>query len=459
MINNDCIFLYIDQLRRDGVGILLIKEYLELLGNKVYIVSYADFFVKYLLYKPKVVLQGNVDIYHGLWTRFISHYSVVCSLPTEQRLTSMKANINRFFIGHAEVGSWPQPYWKGVTKIFINGSALFNELQKKNAFSGNLVPTGYPSIINCKSSDQTIDIKDKLSIGISLEPTFNFRNMAQFIYESNYIELSAYGGLLDYIHFHLKYLKKIFDVIRFISENLPNSKIIVRPRFPDNPDDFHFFKKKHPNISIDKSLFAATFFKKVDCVIVGISNIGIEAQISGVPAISILNLFKENIVPERTRNYWKPNNNDELLSLLKSVLKSDIAVSPDMVGFNRFVADYYGPSQNFNSPFPPARLIAENLNLLMRSNIANIKFGQKEFTFSDFIKLLPPKIRNIRMAKIIFNEGIFSKLILHLYIIILKMKGLFSKNEYGRSYFYNKNIAQKEFDLLLKESSLLSKFN
>ena len=447
----NCVFLYLDQLRRDGVGILLIERLLKSQGVEVHVVSSSDFIPKYLIYRPKLVMMGNVDIYHGLYARFVSKRSIICSLPTEQRLTSLKANINRFLIGHAEVGSWPEPYWYGVSHIYINGGLIYNELKKIDVFRDKIIKTGYPSIYNSKAEGGASESRRKFTVGISLEPTFNYRNMAKFIYESGYIELSVYGGLLGYINFHIKYLKSILDIIHGIASRNPDLLFIVRPRFPDNVDDFHFLEHEYSNLSVDDSLFAAKFFSKIDCLLVGMSNLGIEAQICGVPVVSIMGIMGDDIVKDRVDNYWLPGSYDELLVLLGQLERKELNISPNTTSFNDFVSNYYGDNVLNANDDVPVKVIANHLIHVLTHEKLPVDSLDWNVNYSEYAEIIP----SVKSRKFIvfilkhfpFTTSFFMRCLLFLLKVLSKSKN----SEYGRQYYAYKKHAELEMRNLLND--------
>lgn len=411
---NDSILLFIDQKRRDSVPILLVYKYLTELGIKTIIATSSDFFLKYLYHKPKVVLQAHPDSYHGEWTRFMSQYSVVCSLPTEQQMSDPEQLKKRIIGGHNPGNSnYNAPYIEGISTFYIWSETISNVLSKDNVFSGKLTVTGNPRIIDISElSKKTTSInrkhRKKISIGIALEDELNHRNIAQFMSSMSGYHFNEFGPVENFCAVNINITKTLLEVIRELNVSRNDIKITIRPRLGDSPNNYAFLTNKYSNLHIDNEESPFQFFNDIDCLILAQSSIGTEAQMAGIPVVSVYSLMKEvldfyNVErnADRLNHYWIPESMTELDGLLNKIKDSVLPVSKNMSDFKAYIHNYYIPEKQLSHP---SYLIAQDLSLKLSSYEQNDDNINRDYLVKEyFIKLLPMKLRRKVVSDIIFS--------------------------------------------------------
>ena len=459
---NDSILLFIDQKRRDSLPVVLIYKYLTELGIKTIIATSSDFFLKYLYHKPKVVLQAHPDSYHGEWTRFMSQYSVVCSLPTEQQMSDPEQLKKRIIGGHNPGNdNYNIPYIEGISTFYIWSETILNVLSEDNEFSGKLTVTGNPRIVDISEfSKKTSSInrkhRKKISIGIALEDELNQRNIAEFISLMSGYHFNEFGPVENFSAVNIHITKTLLEVIRELNVSRNDINIIIRPRLSDNPNNYAFLTNKYSNLHIDNAESPFQFFNDIDCLILAQSSIGTEAQMAGIPTVSVYALMKEvldfyNIErnAHRLNHYWMPESMTELDGLLNKIKDSVLPVSRNMSDFKAYIHKYYIQEKQFSHP---SYLIAQDLSLKLSSYEQDNDNINRDYLVKEyFIKLLPMKLRGKVVSDIIFSAfntknfmtRAISTIIIRLTLDFYAYSAARGKNE---NYFFSSNAEFKKYD-------------
>ena len=454
---NNIILIFIDQKKRDTFGMMMIYNYLKKRGLNVVLSSDIDFFVKYLYYRPKVVLQGNPDVRHGYYSRFISNHSILYALPTEQTITDLDFAVTRITKGHSPTSKLLPPYIEGVYKFFIWGKKVTERLKSEQEFDNKIVYTG---CIKNYNLDKSYTNKTKV-IGIALEDEFNYKNISQRLFVNRENDYTFYcKKIKNFYTFGIHVADKINEVISKLNEK--DYKIIVRPRLSTADSDFSYLTNNFPNIEIDYSESTYDFFNKIDTLILAQSSIGTEAQIEGIPVISINGLLSDVIKfceidtsNEKIEHYWQVSNFNNLFTFLDD---NTLEVSPKMESLQKYVDDFFANSDSIKHP---SEIIAIELEHSL-NNFENIKKELKPSypISSEFIKnLLSTRFRFPIIYNTIykgFEKNTFlNKFVVLVIFLLVKIKNnikfIFDKSSKDSSFFFDidKELFRKNYKIFL----------
>ncbi len=417
---NDSVLLFIDQKRRDTLPVMLIYYYLISQGVEVHLSSVVDFFMKYVYYKPKVVLQANPDIYHGDWSRFIAHHSLIACLPTEQQITHPESAVARVLEGHNGKSEFKDPYIEGVYRFYLWGQFLADllcdsELASNKRIEAKIQVTGCPRLVNYGyylQDHPSENEREKFTVGIALEDDFNHTNLSHFLYLLRDFNFYEFGGSVENYCCTFVYINSI---LLKIMDTLPQKEdidIVVRPRLGDSQNNYDFIRSKYKNMRFDTEDAPHNFFRNIDCLVLAQSSVGTEAQIAGIPVISVYGLLDEqfsfldvNKDGERLKYYWKPKSFDELEHLIELARKKELPVTPDAEGFEQFVESVYLGSLREEHP---SKIIAKDIKNAL-DNFESIKAVQyagleSEGQIDYFRGLLPRRFKNKAISRILYNN-------------------------------------------------------
>jgi hypothetical protein len=468
---NDIILIFIDQKKRDAFGMMMIYNYLKKRDINVVLSSDIDFFVKYLYYRPKVVLQGNPDVRHGYYGRFISNYSIIYALPTEQTITDLDFAVKRITEGHSPTSKLLPPYVEGIYKFFIWGKKITERLKDECEFDNKIIHTGCIKNYNLNKSH----VKNTKVIGIALEDEFNYKNISQMLFVNNNNNYTFYcKEIKNFYTFGIHVANKINEIITKLDEN--NYKIVVRPRLSTSDSDFSYLTNNFKNIEIDHGESSYDFFKKIDFLILAQSSIGTEAQMEGIPVISINGLLSDVIEfcridtsNDKIQHYWQVSNFNNIFTLLDN---NSLEVSPKMDSFNNYVDSFFASSDvNKHS--------SEYIAIELEHGLKNFTKIKKEFKPSYpinyiFIKnLLSARFRFPIIYKSIYNgfekNTFLNKCVVLTIFTLVKIKNnikfTFDKSSKDSSLFFDidKKLFKKNYkifqDLDNKMSKSVSKNN
>ena len=361
-----------------------------------------DFLFTLVYWKPNVILFGKVDGYHGDWIRCVSN-ALILSLYTEQGFSRPGLIREVFLDGHEYVRS---PMHEKVDYYLLFSSHL-KSILKEWLPETKLVVTGSPRVYQDAPSYIAKNITGILTIGVALGVDLGTSSNVLDFYEAyggssdSFDEYNGMQGYLSYVH-----LEKIW--LMYLIKHLSKKyKIIVRPRYC-NQDDLYGVGQE--NIVYDYSNDATFFLNQADIVISGDSTIGIEALMTGVPVLSIINMinpgFRYDLLLERNylKPLWQPSDYNELLDLLQKRQENNLSLSPNIEEYLSMVKEhFYGGNDK--------DLSTDNItNLLLEVDCG----GAADFDVDLYIKLMGHS-----------KQSFFLKLLKQLnskYIYILLMK-------------------------------------
>jgi surface carbohydrate biosynthesis protein len=414
---NDTILLFIDQKNRDALPVLLIYHYLKKKGVRVICASGFDFFAKFIFYKPKVVLQGNPDIYHGMWTRFISQFSIVTSLPTEQTIANAKAAVARLVDGHNPASSYDPPYIEGIYRFYIWGSFLAGLLEDQAEFKGKIKVVGCPKLTKfefllAKGNRNASCKGGKLVIGIALEDHLNYMNVAEFIYQLKDYKFREFGNKVEnLLVLNVLTLATLIRIVHMYG-NQDDVEIVIRPRLDDRKENYQFFQRDFKNVSFNTDESPHTFFDQIDCLILAQSSIGTEAQMAGVPVLTVYKMHSEtlgslNIDMETKRGsfFWQPKSYRELIKYIEDLRKGKLPVLNNENVFEEYVEEMYLNQKDLLEKGHPSQRIGEDLIKILDdfSHIIESARPKSAFGLNFFRQLLPSKLRNRLLSSVLYN--------------------------------------------------------
>lgn len=460
---NDCVLLYIDQKRRDTLAIILVYKYLRHHGINVVLSSSSDFFMKYLYFRPKIVLQAHPDSYHGDWTRFMSQYSIVCSLPTEQQMSDPDQLTKRIVGGHnPDNKNYEEPFIEGISTFYLWSEEIFRILNKDSKFNSKLKIVGNPRVIDnrfLRGKAEKKKNRDAITIGIALENELNNRNVSEFLHAMRNYEFNEFGSVENFCAVNIHITKEITAVFHAIYSTRSDVNFIIRPRLDDNGCNYKFLVDNYRNVTIDTSESPFVFFNQIDCLILAQSSIGTEAQMAGIPVISVYGLMQETLnyynIEQKTgrlSHYWMPKDFPELNVLLDKIKENVLEVSRNVDEFKAYVSRYYISE---NQKQHPSYLISNDLKLKLEDFSMYKPNVNESYTNEIFFKkLLPAKLCSEPFSgfllRAFFRPNFPSNFIMKMLVTFL-----------GTYYYYqsitgkNENYYIDLFDPLKKYSEIL----
>jgi hypothetical protein len=156
----------------------------------------------------------------------------------------------------------------------------------------------------------------------------------------------GYPGEWSSVEQYAAYSVVEWGILNQVTEILQRSaEILVRTRYND-----HVYLAGQSKYQVDSSSDPAEFLGRVDIVIVGSSTLGVEAMISGVPAISVVDLirplFQEELKFSLVDVCWKPQSLEEILSLIKLRREESLSLAPRPHEYRTFVSDSFYCGEN-----------------------------------------------------------------------------------------------------------------
>ena len=289
-------------------------------------------------FQPHAVIFGKTDSYPGDVLRAVSG-GLTLSIHTEQNILTESEIRIQFMHGHPN----ERPPNIDQVDYFLLANeatrqALLTEIPEKK-----LVVVGSTRLLLESFAESSKVGHGDSAIGLVAGPNFStqndlhgyFERFIDFPYHETY-PFESVEEQISFISLECAWLNHIYKRLA-VTEQL-----IVRPRFGGSN---YFATKKNVNIDLHPSPKYLLDNSRV--VIYGHSSLGVESQISGVPAISIVKLIRLGSLTERvsssdfTRHCWQPENFDDLMDLLKQSSRETLPLSPDYSEYKSFVLATY----------------------------------------------------------------------------------------------------------------------
>ena len=349
------ILIVVDQPRRDAI----IAKKINAIGvkRKYKIIKSSSYMciANAMIFKPDVIIIGNADTYHSVYVRLLRSYvKCIASIPTEQYFVTTGYKSNYF-------NQWQQYVKQGHTTpyepaySYIDTILTYGEKQKKIIKSivsdsvnvDAIGPIRLPALekVNRKSIGIVLDQQDELTGKMVAEHDTSWfggdnHSTGDILIWSKYLELT------------------LFETIKLLGNNFPETNLIVRPRFNSKNkvalkslDSFLSKYVKHYEIDISNSLQ----YMAENCYVVlsGESTASIEFQILGIPSINVMRLqeskhFDKNSIHESYgsmypyRYSWKPEDKTDLYNIIELASMKKLNISPIDDQFYPHIASLFG---------------------------------------------------------------------------------------------------------------------
>jgi hypothetical protein len=367
------ILIVIDQPKRDSIIAEKICHAASLGGHVATITSAFECVEKALLIRPDVLIVGNADTYHSLYIKLLRPIiKMIVSIPTEQYLTTSRysENYNQQWIdyiseGH-KTGLKPAYSYTDIILTWGNCQRLAISRVMKNSIPVEAIgPIRLPNISSRKNQCIGILLDNEDPTPSKLRADMDHRWFGED-------KLKTQDILILSKHFELSMLL----TIKYLGENFPDEKFILRPRFTLKSESSlislkYYLDKYLKDYEIDVTNNLEKIISSSYLILSGNTTASIECQVLGTPVVNVLKLFNsEYIDSDRIsliagslypyRFAHMPDNGDQLVNIVSQAKKGELLVSPSLEEFMKHVLFTFGYNPKL-SPTKPEELIIEFL--------------------------------------------------------------------------------------------------
>lgn len=346
------VLMVIDFSRRELVGNLLVKHFLEKFGIKVFLCSRFNLAQAYNTFRPAAVVVPNATLHliQEIWPQ--AH---VFLLPSESGNGQRKA-IQGFFMGkdvlkfHTDKIDW----------VFCWGPKMAVWLEEDGIYREKLLVTGNPA------TDHHLVQRNSLSSDVSrpigITTGFLMLNSSQgakinpfkWLFDS---ERSGGDGIYyetpyhieNFVFYEAAYARLLGDIVEelAIRRDLP---ILIRP----HPMEVELFYRYFTRISegrviVEKKGPISDWLVKISVLVTYLSASALDAAIQRVPVISVRNLINREALAGLPRRlhydyedfFWQADNLETLGELCRESREGRLPVSPHLEELKAFIRDHF----------------------------------------------------------------------------------------------------------------------
>ena len=214
-------------------------------------------------------------------------------------------------------------------------------------------------------------------MGFALEDEFNITNISYFLYKHRSRTFYEYGGgPSSFISINVGAAEVIQSAVLLLLDRA-DVDVIIRPRLAFGDGTYRFLSRDFPRLQWSTEDSPKQFFDNIDVLVVGQSSLGTEAQIAGIPVVSLypllhkhLELFLAPILESRRlQHYWWMHLFPQLHEFIDALQSGSIEVAPDMKSFRELTSSVFTVDTHVSKVTDPSERIADDIAEILDSSV------------------------------------------------------------------------------------------
>ncbi|MBF0106850.1 MAG: hypothetical protein HQM16_16175 [Deltaproteobacteria bacterium] len=389
------VLLFIDQSKRDLLGMRMLEIALQKKGVKTMRCSHANWRPAFRRFKPHAFVSSRGD-HRGAQTAAKCCYVYV--VPGEgnalTKETVLTIFMGRSFFSVKDTG-WIKrsyPWNQGTHDLLLEHQ--FRQDQVKVVGNMRLDIYRYPAYIKPKGLKRKGDFTLGVAFSAKSTSTYSGPNHFALSYfklhpDLNFPMVQKGRHHEDMVWRDCGILRRMMRYIKRYLDTMPG-KVLLRPSPLEDPREYKFLEKLYPGrIQVLPRQEFADWVSSVDAVLTCWSTAGVECLLYGVPVISIWGTFDKehlfnHINPQASgfdsyiRYYHAPQSEDELFDVLAQAQRYELPLSPmPQAAVAQMLKEIY----NWPYPVDASETIADDIFKDLSAGVLNTSDEQWRMCF------------------------------------------------------------------------------
>ncbi len=368
------VLLLVDNCYRDGLSILLIAEQLREVGVVPILCNKVDIRMKFYIHQPDLVVLSTAATHRDCDREKylqLKKTAKIAIIPQEGGTPDKNQVISRRY--------GPMKVRDLIDRVFLWGPAAQEWLLEEGLFKPEQLTVTGTARLDVHRCSTAAGTQDRSCIGIvtkhrmlSSYLNHSFVNIIHRLVATPPPVNSLYDkdrNIEDTIWYYVALLRSQLQLVHHgITDHGLNFS--WRPSPFESAADYEFLTSEYNNIEVNKTDPVHSFVAKCHTVVVGMSTVGIEAMMNGIPAITTYRLLGERFhdhirmpwwTPPHLKFYWQPETFDELIDMCVAASENRLDISPNYDEFSQYLKRFY----NYPCTEPASKTIAREIKQLV----------------------------------------------------------------------------------------------